>query len=88
VSEIDPDSAGLNPAWRKAIVHMIVGDGWASGSTVDEIRAVQQKLKDDLAILESLAPGGGAYFNEVCLVLTSQYRIRAFAYPFSSGIFV
>ncbi|KAF5371347.1 hypothetical protein D9758_004186 [Tetrapyrgos nigripes] len=67
VSEIDPDSAGLNPAWRKAIVHMIVGSGWLSGSTVDQIRAVQQKLRDDLAILESLAPGGGAYFNEASL---------------------
>ncbi|KAF5371346.1 hypothetical protein D9758_004187 [Tetrapyrgos nigripes] len=67
VSEIDPDSAGLNPAWRKAIVHMVVGSGWLSGSTVDQIRAVQQQLKDDLAILESLAPGGGAYFNEASL---------------------
>ncbi|KAF5374368.1 hypothetical protein D9758_004525 [Tetrapyrgos nigripes] len=67
VSEIDPDSAGLNPAWCKAIAHMIVASGWLSGSTADQIRAVQQKLRDDLAILESLVPGGGAYFNEASL---------------------
>ncbi|THU91906.1 FAD-binding domain-containing protein [Dendrothele bispora CBS 962.96] len=67
VSQIDPDSAGLNPAWRKALIHAVVGGGWPEGATVDKIRTVQQQLKDELSVLESLAPGGGAYFNEASL---------------------
>ncbi|KAK7470124.1 hypothetical protein VKT23_001565 [Stygiomarasmius scandens] len=67
VSEFDPDSAGLNPAWRKAILHITVSGGWSDGATIDEIRAAQEQLKEELAVLESLAPGGGAYFNEASL---------------------
>ncbi|KAK7470125.1 hypothetical protein VKT23_001566 [Stygiomarasmius scandens] len=67
VSEFDPDSAGLNPAWRKAILHVTVSGGWSDGATVDEIRVVQEQLKEELAVLENLAPGGGAYFNEASL---------------------
>ncbi|KAF5357342.1 hypothetical protein D9758_005949 [Tetrapyrgos nigripes] len=64
VSQIDPDSVGLNPAWRNATMLLLSGAVWESGVTVDEYRVVQEKLKDDLAVLESLAPGGGTYFNE------------------------
>ncbi|KAK7470126.1 hypothetical protein VKT23_001567 [Stygiomarasmius scandens] len=67
VAEFDADSAGLNPAWRKAILHVVALSGWAEGATADEIRTVQQRLKNELAALERLAPGGGAYFNEASL---------------------
>ncbi|KAF5371143.1 hypothetical protein D9758_004173 [Tetrapyrgos nigripes] len=66
ISEIDPDSAGLNPAWCKVIVHMVVGNGWLSDL------CCRAKFRDDLAILESLAPGGGAYFNEASLYELNQ----------------
>ncbi|KAF5368043.1 hypothetical protein D9758_004507 [Tetrapyrgos nigripes] len=65
VSQIDPDSAGVNPAWRKAIMLMNAGLTWESGLTGDEYKAIQGKLKDGLALLESLVPGGGDYLNEV-----------------------
>ncbi|KAF5357393.1 hypothetical protein D9758_005958 [Tetrapyrgos nigripes] len=67
VSQIDPDSVGLNPAWRNATVLMFSAVIWESGVTADEYRVIQDKLKDDLAVLESLAPGGGTYFNEASL---------------------
>ncbi|KAF5336773.1 hypothetical protein D9758_016398 [Tetrapyrgos nigripes] len=67
VAQIDPDSAGVNPAWRKASAFFISAALWPEGVTVDEYRAIQQKLKDNLAILDSLAPGGGTYFNEASM---------------------
>ncbi|THU91900.1 FAD-binding domain-containing protein [Dendrothele bispora CBS 962.96] len=67
VSRTDPDSAGLNPAWRKALIHAVLGGGWPEGATVDEIRTVQQQIRDELSVLENLVPGGDSYFNEASL---------------------
>ncbi|KAF5365473.1 hypothetical protein D9758_010844 [Tetrapyrgos nigripes] len=67
VSQIDPDSAGVNPAWRNATALMYSAAFWPEGVTVDEYRVIQQKLKDNLAVLESLAPGGGTYLNEASM---------------------
>ncbi|KAF9262895.1 FAD-binding domain-containing protein [Marasmius fiardii PR-910] len=68
VSTIDPDSAGLNPAWRDAVALGICGGGgWKEGATVDEIQVYKQKAKDCLGMLEDLVPGGGSYFNEASL---------------------
>ncbi|KAF5347664.1 hypothetical protein D9758_014858 [Tetrapyrgos nigripes] len=67
VSQIHPDSAGVNPAWRNANALMYSAAMWEEGVTVDEYRVIQEKLKNDLAVLESLAPGGGTYLNEASM---------------------
>ncbi|KAF5392829.1 hypothetical protein D9757_000992 [Collybiopsis confluens] len=68
VSQVDPDSTGLNPAWRKAAAHIVFGGSWPQGSTVSDIRLVQNTVKGYLSVLEDLVgPGGGAYFNEASL---------------------
>ncbi|KAF5392708.1 hypothetical protein D9757_000995 [Collybiopsis confluens] len=68
VSQVDPDSSGLNPAWRKAAAHIVFGGNWPQGSTVSDIRLVQNTVKGYLSVLEDLVgPGGGAYFNEASL---------------------
>ncbi|KAF5335049.1 hypothetical protein D9758_016321 [Tetrapyrgos nigripes] len=67
VSQNDPDSAGVNPAWRNATALILSAAIWEEGVTVDEYRVIQEKLKYDLAVLESLAPGGGTYFNEASM---------------------
>ena len=66
VSQMDPDSAGLNPAWRKAGLHSVWAGGWPEGTSADGINAVATLVKQRLDIANKLIPNGGAYFNEVC----------------------
>lgn len=61
----DPYS-GVNPAWRQAYVHNIVGRGWAPGTN----ESVQDAIRDDVTFtkvkaMKDLAPDTGAYMNEV-----------------------
>ena len=65
VSRVDPDSVGLNPAWRNAVTLVIVGDLWEDGTSAEEIQNIKEKLKGYNDILEGLQPGSGTYFNEV-----------------------
>ncbi|KIK55607.1 hypothetical protein GYMLUDRAFT_47820 [Collybiopsis luxurians FD-317 M1] len=68
VSKINPDSAGLNPAWRKAAAHVVLAETWPEGTSVSDIRLLEDTLKGYLGVLEGLVgPGGGAYFNEASL---------------------
>ncbi|KAF9262893.1 FAD-binding domain-containing protein [Marasmius fiardii PR-910] len=67
VSSIDPDSVGLNPAWRDALGSGGCGSSWNEGATVAEIQTHRQRAKECLSILEDLVPGGGSYFNEASL---------------------
>lgn len=57
---------GLNPAWRDAVTHFIVAEGWLDNASP----AVIQSVRDDITYnktyaLRQLAPDSGAYFNEV-----------------------
>ena len=65
VSRADPESTGLNPAWRDSLVYATLGTGWEDGATETEIQAARQLLIQDMRILEGLAPDSGAYLNEV-----------------------
>ncbi|KIJ13652.1 hypothetical protein PAXINDRAFT_170343 [Paxillus involutus ATCC 200175] len=67
VNQIDPDSAGLNPAWRNAVVETICGVSWQDGASSTEIEGVIDQLKGWVKALYDLAPHGGAYFNEASL---------------------
>jgi len=68
VSQADPDSTGLNPAWREAIASADTAGIWADGSSLAQINQVRDSLKSAIGILQSLAgPGSGAYFNEASL---------------------
>ena len=65
VSRPNASSTGLNPAWRKALVHTIFGVAWADGTSAAEIGEMQDTLKATSAKVRALAPDSGAYFNEV-----------------------
>lgn len=65
VAQVDPASTGLNPAWRTALMHVVAGESWPQGSSSAYINDVRGQLKNILGELEALAPGAGAYFNEV-----------------------
>jgi hypothetical protein len=62
VSRADPDSVGVNPAWRKAILHIVAAVAWEDGQPVSEIRDAQQRLREMLNELEKV--GDGSYLNE------------------------
>ncbi|PGG95966.1 hypothetical protein AJ79_09786 [Helicocarpus griseus UAMH5409] len=59
------DSA-LNPAWREALVHVILSHGWLGYKSFDDQRQVQDGITHHQEpILRSLEPGRmGAYLNE------------------------
>ncbi|OBZ79722.1 putative oxidoreductase ORF5 in fasciation locus [Grifola frondosa] len=67
VSHVDPDSTGLNPAWRKALVHAIFSTGWPEGTPAAVIHEVEASMKQNMTNLRALAPESGAYFNEASL---------------------
>ncbi|KIJ61684.1 hypothetical protein HYDPIDRAFT_115467 [Hydnomerulius pinastri MD-312] len=67
VSEIDPDSVGLNPAWRKALLHVTFGQTWPEGAAADDIDSAIDLIKQGLKSVHKLAPDSGAYFNEASL---------------------
>ncbi|KIK55608.1 hypothetical protein GYMLUDRAFT_264112 [Collybiopsis luxurians FD-317 M1] len=67
-SKVDPDSTGLNPAWRTAAAHVVLSEGWPEGTRVSDVRLIHGTLKGYLGVLEELLGlGGGAYFNEASL---------------------
>jgi hypothetical protein len=65
VARVDPESTGLNPAWRKSLVYSTLGTFWKDGANITEIDAARQLLIQDMKILEGIAPDSGAYLNEV-----------------------
>ena len=65
VSKVDPDSAAVNPAWRKAGGHALNGVGWPDGTSAEAISKLLDISKTGTAKLRALAPESGAYLNEV-----------------------
>jgi len=81
VSRVDPDSTGLNPAWRNSLVYTATGTGWEDGANSTQIEAARQLLIQDMKILEGIAPESGAYLNEVRIT-------HLFHITFRSGFFL
>ena len=67
VSKVSESATGINPAWRRANIHTVVGVIWPEGATADAIDAHRARLRNKTALLRALAPGSGAYFNEASL---------------------
>jgi hypothetical protein len=53
---------GVNPAWRKAILHVTAAAIWEEGQPLSEIQNAQQRVRDMLNELEKV--GDGSYLNE------------------------
>lgn len=66
VSRVNPNSTGLNPSWRKALVHVLFGRGWVEGTPSSEIEEIRAQVASNLKNLSDLMPEAGSYFNEVC----------------------
>ncbi|KIJ13630.1 hypothetical protein PAXINDRAFT_80827 [Paxillus involutus ATCC 200175] len=67
VNQIDPDSAGLNPAWRNAVVETVCGFSWQDGTSTTEIQELIDRFRGRIKTMYDLTPNDGAYFNEASL---------------------
>ncbi|KAF8547408.1 FAD-binding domain-containing protein [Imleria badia] len=67
VSQFDADSAGLNPAWRNAVVQTMCGITWKDGTSTTEIQGEISQLQGWIKAMYDLTPNDGAYFNEASL---------------------
>ena len=76
MSRVDPESMGLNPAWRNSLVYVGLGTGWKDGASSTEIEAARQLLIQDMKTLEGIAPDSGAYLNEVRATPRSTMAIQ------------
>ena len=65
VSRVNPESTGLNPAWRRSVALALLHTAWQDGANSSEIAAAREPLIHDMKLLEDLAPESGAYLNEV-----------------------
>ncbi|KAM6495416.1 hypothetical protein JOM56_008122 [Amanita muscaria] len=67
VSKVDPDSSGLNPAWREAVALVITGISWEEGTTSFQINRLRQSAAANLDVLDRVSVDSGTYFNEASL---------------------
>ena len=67
VAQPDPESMGLNPAWRKALAHVYIDITWDDGSPTEVINKQIQEMIDRTKILDKLSVDSGSYINEVCI---------------------
>ena len=73
MSKVNPDSTGVNPAWRKALAHVVWGQGWEEGTSASKINQMRAALAKTLGMLSTLT-GSSAYFNEVPLLFCGKNR--------------
>ncbi|KAM6494750.1 hypothetical protein JOM56_009373 [Amanita muscaria] len=67
VSRVNPDSAGLNPAWREALGLLVSDVTWNEGAQTAEIDRLRKQAASDLEVLDTVSPNSGTYFNEASL---------------------
>ncbi|KAI0479882.1 hypothetical protein F4859DRAFT_530027 [Xylaria cf. heliscus] len=60
-----PVDSSLNPAWRDAAIHLIVGQNWDDSVPDYQVNAIVDDVTyNKLDLLRQLDPGSGAYLNE------------------------
>ncbi|EAU80813.2 FAD/FMN-containing protein [Coprinopsis cinerea okayama7 len=68
VAQPDPDSAGLNPAWREAVAEVYFGEFWNENENdVETIERARERLINGTNILDPVSVNSAAYFNEAML---------------------
>ena len=80
VSLVDPDSTGLNPSWRKALLEVYVRASWPEGSTADFIF---QQIHLPVLILMTQYGTGVDNILQFTIVLADRSLIttNSFQYP-------
>ncbi|KAH6679924.1 hypothetical protein F5X68DRAFT_244846 [Plectosphaerella plurivora] len=58
-------ASAANPAWRDALMFVIIGSGWAPDAPAEEVERVNVRItRDWMERLRQITPGGGGYGNE------------------------
>jgi hypothetical protein len=65
VSKVNPDSAGLNPAWRKTIGQVSASINWNEGTSTAGINSLRKIAASNLELLDTISIDHAAYYNEV-----------------------
>ncbi|KAF2746061.1 FAD-binding domain-containing protein [Sporormia fimetaria CBS 119925] len=60
----DNSATGLNPAWREAMWHVVLGGMWTSDTTPAHRLEVQNTISAAVQPLKEIIPESGAYVNE------------------------
>lgn len=64
VAKADPESTGLNPAWRKTLGEVYVTVGWPAGSPNSIVNLAVESLKNNTEIIDRLSVDSASYLNE------------------------
>ena len=64
MTQIDPESASINPVWRNAVVGAEYVISWQEGPS-QKIEEEISQLKTWTSTFHAVAPNDDAYFNEV-----------------------
>ena len=75
VNRIPANSAGVNPAWRNAVVECYCGISWEDGTSSSDIQGLISQLNGWIKALYDLTPNDGAYFNEVCIACSTKTHV-------------
>jgi len=62
---VDPDSTGLNPAWRTSWGIVEFGLSWPEGSSASQTFAARKKIVKNIEVIDKVAGPASTYFNEV-----------------------
>jgi hypothetical protein len=60
----DNSKTGVNPAWRDAMWHVIMGGIWTMNTPVERRAQLQDTISKAISPLKAVTPGGGCYLNE------------------------
>jgi len=74
-AQVDPESTGLTPAWRSALVNLDFTEVWPEGAPISEIQRRRDNIKTRIRLVEEIAPGSGSYFNEASLYEDDPKRV-------------
>ncbi|TBU35268.1 hypothetical protein BD311DRAFT_735330 [Dichomitus squalens] len=70
---VDPDTMGVNSAWRTALVHAIFSNGWAEGTPVDVINRIMDKVEANMTGVRRLLQRG---FSEPHQAFFGDHHVR------------
>lgn len=60
----DNSKTGVNPGWRTALWHVIMGGIWTTSTPPDTRAKIQDTISRSIEPFKKVTPGGGCYMNE------------------------
>ncbi|KAK9693063.1 hypothetical protein K7432_014073 [Basidiobolus ranarum] len=58
------EETSVLPAWRDALWHIVVSNGWSDNSTIAEQHEIARNITRTTKFLRDITPGSGSYLNE------------------------